>query len=49
MRCAIWTSRLAFLPISCKGLPEQMKGSLPTIEELEAELGAVSGETESEA
>jgi predicted nuclease of restriction endonuclease-like (RecB) superfamily len=32
-----------------KALPEQMKGSLPTIEELEAELGAVSGETESEA
>lgn len=32
-----------------KALPEQLKGSLPTIEELEAELGAVSGETESEA
>lgn len=30
-------------------LPEQMKGSLPTIEELEAELDAVSVETESEA
>ena len=31
-----------------KALPEQMKGSLPTIEELEAELGAVAGETDSE-